>query len=440
MRFLRGVCGAIAIAAAASSLAAEPLPPPPTPAQARNLDALVSSAQVRKALDAVKADEARTLAEQKELVVIAAPPFKEEARAREFLKRISAIGFPDATIDKEGNVIAVRRGNGRGPKLIVSAHLDTVFPPETKIEIREEGGRIFAPGIGDDARGLVELLSVARALDASGIKTVGDIYFVGTVGEEGLGDLRGARALMKDHPDADGFISIDGSYPDRIVSVAVASHRYRVTFTGPGGHSFGAFGRPSAIHAMGRAIERISDIKPPAQPKTTFTVGTVTGGISVNAIAAEASMEVDIRSVGTAPLFFVDSQIKNAIRLGVAAENDRWESSAISFEIKSVGNRPGGMTLPDSPMIQAVALAIRAVGMQPRVGEPASTDANIAIGMGIPAVTIGRGGKTENQHSVKESFDPKDAYLGVQKNLLAVLALVGVEGVSEPLLPVRAKK
>ena len=195
------------------------------------------------------------------------------------------MGFKDARIDKEGNVVAVRPGTGNGPKLVVSAHLDTVFPEDTDLAIKEKDGKLYAPGIGDDTRGLVELLSMIRAFNATGIKTVGDVYFVGTVGEEGLGDLRGVKALFRDHKDLDGFISIDGPETGRIVYLAVGSHRYRATFKGPGGHSFLKFGQPSAIHAMGRAIARISDLQTPRQPKTTFTVGTVRGGISVNSIA-----------------------------------------------------------------------------------------------------------------------------------------------------------
>ena len=415
------------------TMAAGAAPPVIPEASRKAFETMASSPQVKQALALIRQDEARTLAEQKELVVIAAPPFKEEVRAKELQRRFAAIGYKDARIDKEGNVIALRPGAGKGPKLVMSAHIDTVFPEGTDLTIKEKDGKIFVPGIGDDTRGLAELLSMARALDAAGIKTVGDVYFVGTVGEEGLGDLRGVKALFRDHPDIDGFISIDGVL-QRITHIAVGSHRYRVTFEGSGGHSFAHFGRPSAIHAMGRAIAKIAEVKVPAEPKTTFTVGTVAGGVSVNAISREAVMELDMRSFGNKELLAVEAQVMKAIKDAVAEENRRWGSDQMTVDIKLVGDRPAGVQPVDAPIVHAAMLAISAIGLAPQLDSAASTDSNLPISLGIPAVTIGRGGITENQHSTAESFNPKDAYLGAQKSLLALLALVGVEGVSEPLL------
>jgi tripeptide aminopeptidase len=404
------------------------------PAVRDQFAAVAAHPQVKQALDFIKGDDAKTLAEQKTIVAIASPPFNEKTRAQDYVKRLAALGFNNAAIDKEGNVIAVRPGTGGGPKLVVSAHLDTVFPAGTDLTIKEKDGKLYAPGIGDDTRGLAELLSMVRALNATNIKTVGDIWFVGTVGEEGLGDLRGARALFRDNKDLDGFISIDGAQPSRITYVAVGSHRYRVTFTGPGGHSFSAFGRPSAIHAMGRAMAKIADLKTPKEPKTTFTVGTVRGGTSVNAIAGDAAMELDMRSVGMQPLLDIEAAALKAIKDAAAEENARWDSDKITVDIKLVGDRPAGFQPPDAPIIQAAMLAVRAIGLKPVLEEPASTDSNVAISLGIPAMTIGRGGVNGDNHSINEWFDPKDAYLGPQKNLLTVLALVGVEGVSKPIL------
>jgi tripeptide aminopeptidase len=405
-----------------------------SPAVGEQFAAVAVHPQVKQALDFIKDDDAKTLAEQKTIVGIASPPFKEQTRAQDYVKRLAALGFKDAFIDKEGNVIAVRPGSGGGPKLIVSAHLDTVFPAGTNLTIKERDGKLYAPGIGDDTRGLAELLSMVRALNATNIKTVGDIWFVGTVGEEGLGDLRGARALFRDHEDLDGFISIDGAQPARITYIAVGSHRYRVTFNGPGGHSFSAFGRPSAIHAMGRAIAKIADLKTPKEPKTTFTVGTIRGGTSVNAIAGDAVMELDMRSVGMQALLDLETAALKAIKDAVVDENARWGSDKITVDIKLVGDRPAGFQPPDAPIIQAAMLAVRAVGLEPVLEEPASTDSNVAISLGIPAMTIGRGGVNLDNHSINESFDPKDAFLGPQKNLLTVLGLVGIEGVSRPIL------
>jgi acetylornithine deacetylase/succinyl-diaminopimelate desuccinylase-like protein len=425
--------------AASLVLADNALPSQPeiSPAVREQFAAVATHPQVKQALNFIKDDDAKTLAEQKTIVGIASPPFKEQTRAQDYVKRLAALGFKDASIDKEGNVIAVRPGSGSGPKLVVSAHLDTVFPAGTDLTIKEKEGKLYAPGIGDDTRGLAELLSMVRALNATNIKTAGDIWFVGTVGEEGLGDLRGARALFRDHKDLDGFISIDGARPERITYIAVGSHRYRVIFKGPGGHSFSAFGRPSAIHAMGRAIAKIADLKTPKDPKTTFTVGTIRGGTSVNAIAGDAVMELDMRSVGMQALLDLEAAALKEIKDAVIEENGRWGSDKITVDIKLVGDRPAGFQPPDAPIIQAAMSAVRAVGLEPVLEEPASTDSNVAISLGIPAMTIGRGGVNGDNHSINEWFDPKDAYLGPQKNLLAVLALVGIEGVSKPILAKR---
>ena len=421
------VCLMTGITAGAAELAI------PEAARAR-FSAIAAHPQVKAALEFIRKDDAKTLAEQKEIVVIPAPPFKEEVRAKDYHRRLVALGFKEARIDKEGNVIAVRRGTGNGPTLVVSAHLDTVFPEGTDLTVREKDGKLFAPGIGDDTRGLAEILSMVRALNATGIKTMGDIWFVGTVGEEGLGDLRGVKALFRDNKNIDGFISIDGPEAARVTFLAVGSHRYRVTFKGPGGHSFGAFGRPSAIHAMGRAIAKIADVQTPKQPKTTFTVGTVGGGTSVNSIAGNAVMELDMRSVENPTLLNVEAEILKAVNVAVTEENARWGGNAVSVDIKLVGDRPAGVQSPDSPIVHAAVLGVTAVGLKPILDQASSTDSNLPISLGIPAVTIGRGGKGENNHAFTESFDPKDAYLGVQKNLLTTLALVGIEGVAEPML------
>ncbi|MGH6755473.1 MAG: M20/M25/M40 family metallo-hydrolase, partial [Bradyrhizobium sp.] len=267
----------LAIVVAASQAWSQSAPAPA-------VDALLANPKIVKALEDIKADDARTFEEQKRITEIPAPPYKEKVRAEYYLKRMQELGFKDAAIDGEGNVIALRKGSGGGrPKLVVSAHLDTVFPEGTDVTVKEKDGATIAPGIGDDSRGLAALLALVKAMNANAIATVGDIMFVGTVGEEELGNLRGVKALFRDHKDIDGFISIDGLGITRIVNQGTGSHRYEFVFKGPGGHSFQEFGLPSAIHAMGRAIAKISELQPPSDPKTTFTVGTVAGGTSVNA-------------------------------------------------------------------------------------------------------------------------------------------------------------
>ena len=360
--------------------------------------------------------------------------------AEYYLKKMQELGFKDASIDSEGNVIALRKGTGGGhPKLAVAAHLDTVFPEGTDVTVREKDGTVVAPGIGDDARGLVALLSVIKAMNANDIATVGDIMFVGDVGEEELGNLRGMKALFRDHTDIDGFISIDGLEINRVVNQATGSHRYEMIFKGPGGHSFQEFGLPSAIHAMGRAIAKIAELQTPSNPKTTFTVGTVSGGTSVNAIAAEARMAVDMRSNSTEELLKLEARLLDLVKEAAADENARWKSDKMTVEAKLIGDRPAGIVAMDSPIVLATQRAVAAITRGPRATfGGASTDSNIAMSLGIPAVTIGGGGEGGNWHSRNEWFKPTDAYLGPQRALLAILMLQGLDGVSKPALAVRA--
>ncbi|MEQ1657961.1 MAG: M20/M25/M40 family metallo-hydrolase [Hylemonella sp.] len=401
---------------------------------------LTAHAGVKQAVDFLRADDERTLKDQIELTEIPAPPFKEMVRAQEYQKRLKALGLGDARIDAEGNVIAVRKGNGKGPVLVLSAHLDTVFPEGTDVKVKVKGNRYEAPGIYDDGRGLASLLSVLRALNQTGLKTVGDIVFVGTVGEEELGDLRGVKALFRDNKAIDGFISLDGLDIGRIVNQATGSRRFRIIYTGPGGHSFSAFGLPSATHALGRAIAKISEVRTVEQPKTTFTVGTLKGGTSVNAIAAEAELGLDMRSNSAVELKKLEDQIMALAREAADDENKRWDKKdVIKVEFRLVGDRPAGAGQLDSPMVQAARRAVATVGGEVKAITASSTDSNLPISLGIPAVTLGSGGVGGGSHGPGEWFSPINAWLGPQSTLLTVLSLVGVEGVTEPLLPVRAR-
>jgi len=433
---------------AALWLAAAPLAPTvaQAPAAGAAVDAasqaILASPKVVRALEDIKADDDQAFAEQKRITEIPAPPYKEKQRAEYFLKRFLELGFKDATIDTEGNVIGLRKGSSGGrPKLVVSAHLDTVFPEGTDVTVKEKDGIILAPGIGDDSRGLAALLSLIKSINSNAIATVGDVMFVGTVGEEELGNLRGVKALFRDHADIDGFISIDGLGVTRIVNQGTGSHRYEMIFKGPGGHSFQEFGLPSAIHAMGRAIAKISDLQTPSDPKTTFTVGTVKGGTSVNAIAAEARMAVDMRSDSTEELLKLEARLLDLVNQAVAEENARWKSDKLMVEIKLIGDRPAGIVAMDSPVVQATQRAVTALTRAPRVTfAGSSTDSNLAMSLGIPAVTIGGGGEGGNWHSRNEWYRPADAYLGPQSALLTTLVLAGLDGVTKPALAIRQGK
>src|SRR6202047_3859050 len=404
--------------------------------------AILANPKAIKALDDIKADDDRAFAEQKRITEIPAPPYKEKVRAEYYLKRFSELGFKDASIDTEGNVIALRKGSGGGrPKLVVSAHLDTVFPEGTDVTVKEKDGAILAPGIGDDSRGLAALLSLIKAINSNEITTVGDVMFVGTVGEEELGNLRGVKALFRDHTDIDGFISIDGLGITRVVNQGTGSHRFEMIFKGPGGHSFQEFGLPSAIHAMGRAIAKISDLQTPSDPKTTFTVGTVSGGTSVNAIAGEARMAVDMRSNSTEELLKLEARLLDLVKEAVVEENARWKSDKLSVEIKLIGDRPAGFVAMDSPILQATQRAVTVLTRTPRVTfAGSSTASNLAMSLGIPAVTIGGGGEGGNWHSRNEWYSRVDAHFGPQNALLMILVLTGLDGVTKPVLAVRQGK
>lgn len=403
---------------------------------------VLAAPAVKAALAAIEADDDRTLRDQIELTEIPAPPFKEAVRAAEYVKRLQALGFADARIDKEGNVIAVRKGagNGKGPLLVVSAHLDTVFPEGTDVKVRKQGERYYAPGIYDDGRGLASLLSVVRALNATQIKTVGDVWFVGTVGEEELGDLRGVKALFREHAGIDGFISLDGLGIDRVVNSATGSRRFKIAYVGPGGHSFSAFGMPSATHAMGRAIAKMADVETISEPKTTYTVGTVKGGTSVNAIAADAEIGLDMRSNSAAELAKLEMKMLAIANAAADEENTRWKQPGrVKVEIKLVGDRPAGAQPKDSLITQVGVRAAQSLGIKDIFIAASSTDSNTPIALGVPAVTLGGGGIGGGAHAPQEWYSPLNAWLGPQNTLLAILALVGVDGVSEPLLPKRIR-
>jgi acetylornithine deacetylase/succinyl-diaminopimelate desuccinylase-like protein len=326
--------------------------------------------------------------------------------------------------DAVGNVLGERPGSAARPHLVFSAHLDTVFPEGTSVRTSRTGTVIKGPGIADDCRGLAVLLGVVRAMNEAGVQTPGTITFVATVGEEGLGDLRGVKHLFNQElaGRVDRFVSVDGGGLD-ITTTAVGSRRYRVAFTGPGGHSYSAFGVANPVHALGRAIGRIAELQVPTQPKATFNVGRVGGGTSVNSIAFEAWMEVDLRSADRAALTALDGGFHKAVDLALAEENDRWgQRGRLAVDKKLVGDRPGGQVADDAPIVTAAVSVTRALGLAVALVE-GSTDSNIPISLGIPAVTIDGGGSAQGTHSLDESFDTTDSWQGTARAFLLALAL-----------------
>jgi tripeptide aminopeptidase len=394
-------------------------------AQSGDITALLRDPAVLAARAAVRTGEPLVLEDQVQLTEIPAPGFDETARGLAVKQKFAELGLRNVRIDKAGNVIGERPGRAAHPNLVLAAHLDTVFPKGTDVHVKRDGSVLRAPGIGDDGRGLGVLLGVIRALDAGRVQTAGTITFVADVGEEGLSDLRGMRELfgVTLKGQIDGFVSIDGA-GFGITNVGVGSHRYRVTFHGPGGHSFGAFGLVNPIHALGRAVGRIADLQVPRDPKVTFNVGRIGGGTSVNSIAAEAWFEMDMRSSDQAALAAVDASFQKAVDDAVREENARWNNGRLTVTKEQVGDRPAGRT-PDSAAIVRTAIAVNtALGLPASLGE-GSTDANLAMSLGLPAITIGGGGQGTGTHSPEESFDCADSWKGTDRVLLLVIALAG---------------
>ena len=385
-----------------------------------------------RALQALDRDHDRMVADIVTLTEIPAPPFKEERRAAAYLKMLQQAGLTNVERDAEGNVMGLRRGRGDGPLVAVAAHLDTVFPEGTDLRVKRDGTRLHAPGIGDNSRSLAVILAIARALDAAGVETASDILFVGNVGEEGPGDLRGVRYLFTKGPYRDRikmFVSIDGvGDGHNIVNGAVGSRRYRVTFKGPGGHSYGAFGLVNPAFALGHAAEVFSRATVPASPKTTFNIGVMGGGTSVNSIPSEVWMDVDLRSEDPAALSRLEADFKAAMDAGASAENAARSTrlGRIDVNLSLIGDRPAGSTPVDSPIAQTAAAVVRHLGGTPSFSA-SSTDSNVPISLGIPAITIDSGGQGNRAHALDEWIDvEKSSSLGgVRSALLIIAALAG---------------
>ena len=385
---------------------------------------LLKDPAVKAAVDAAKANEAQTVEDQIRFCEIPAPSFKEEVRGQELKRTFQQLGLLNVRVDKAGNVLGDYPGAAPHPHLVLAAHLDTVFPEGTDVKVKREGAVLKGPGIGDDCRGLAVMVQIVRQMKKANVKTPGSITFVANTGEEGLGDLRGVKELFKVtlKDQIDRFVSIDGTGV-HVTNVAVGSHRYRVTFKGPGGHSFGAFGMANPMGAMGRAIAKIQEMQVPKQPKTTFNVGRVGGGTSVNSIPFDAWMEVDMRSSDPASLAAVDANFQKAVDTAVVEENQRWGSAkTITVTKELVGDRPAGSTPENAPIVRAGLAAATMLGFTTNLGE-GSTDSNIPMSMTIPSITIGGGGRGRDAHALTESFDTTDAWQGTQHALLLTVAL-----------------
>ena len=391
---------------------------------------LISSPHVTRALRSFETNADAITEEQIRICSIPASPFGEQARAEYLRRKFSDLGLTEVEIDEEGNCLGLLKGSSQTPLLVVSAHLDTVFSKDTDFTITRRDEKLFAPGIADDGCGLAALMALIQAIQSEQMPLEGSVLFVGTVGEEGEGNLRGVRYLFTKGRWAtqiEAFLSFDGPGLDRITNRALGSHRYRVEISGPGGHSWGDFGLPNPVHAIGRAVSRLAAYPAPKEPRTTFNVGRIEGGTSVNSIPSEASIEVDLRSASERELQRLDAFFRRTMREAVDEENAirRAGDPPLKLKVDLIGERPTGETRADSPLVEVALEATRVLGVTPRLDQ-SSTDSNLPISLGIPAITLGAGGSSGSSHSLDEWYDPRERDLGLKRGLLVVLGMVGL--------------
>jgi acetylornithine deacetylase/succinyl-diaminopimelate desuccinylase-like protein len=391
---------------------------------------LLSSAAVARAFRFFDTKAAAITEEHIRICSIPATPFNEQQRAEYFSKKFSELGLSEVEVDEEGNCLGLLEGSSRSPLMVVSAHLDTVFSKDTDFTVVRRDNRLLAPGIADDGCGLAALIALAQAIQTERIPIEGSILFVGTVGEEGEGNLRGVRYLLTKGRWAgkvDAFLSLDGPGVDRITNRALGSRRYRVEMVGPGGHSWGDFGLPNPVHAIGRGISRLAVYPAPKEPRTTFNVGRIEGGTSVNAIPDKATMEVDLRSAAESELRRLDAFFRRAMRDTVDEENMKRRAGDPELKLKLdlIGERPTGETPSDSPLVELAIETTRMLGFEPRLDQ-SSTDSNLPISLGIPAITIGAGGTSGHSHTLDEWYDPRDRDKGLKRGLLVILGMTNL--------------
>lgn len=394
------------------------------------LDALVSDPRVQKALSFMEADQEEIIERQMELAAIPAPTYHEEEKARRLLELFRSEGLEECQIDAQGNCSGIRRGTGGGKALLLEAHMDTVFPLDTDLTQRREEGWIYGPGIVDDTRGCVTVLSVLRAMNAAGLQTKGDIHFVGTVQEEGMGGMRGMEYYVNHHPELQASVSIDGSGYMGAIYLATGIQTAEITFRGKGGHAYLAFGEvANPIHAACRSAEKIARIRVPEYPRTTYAVTNLHAGnmSAVHAIPAEAKIVVNFRSNGVKELEELRKKIFDAVEEACREETEFWGKDPITWECRYLCDVPAGRQEKDSPIVQAAVAASQFLGCQePRLPEEGCTNCSRAIAAGLPAVCLGEGDYDPYIHSLKERFKEAEAYKGCQQALLVTLLCAGL--------------
>ena len=398
-----------------------------------------------KALDTVKAglkfikdDHEQAIKEQLEMVVIKSPTFFERERAEHFANKMKELGLVDVHIDRHTNVIGVKKGTGDGPTVMIEGHLDTVFDFDVEIKPEIKDGKIYAPGICDCTRGLAATLSVARAFINSGVEHAGDIYFLGTACEEGVGSLRGMKGFLEDNKDKiDATITIDGGGNNKIVHNATGIKTMSFTFHGIGGHAFGAFAKvANPLHAAARAVAKIADIQVPTEPKTTFAVSNIHAGTdaAIHAITEDATFKINFRSNGMSELEKFEKDLFHAVEEACREESERWGKDTITFTHEYLVDVPAGTQDKSSPILEATYIAMEHLGLEPMFIEDGCTNANIPVSLGMPAVCIGRGGNEGGVHTTGEWFEMEGTYVCPQEAFLIALAVSGVKGKTDSVI------
>jgi tripeptide aminopeptidase len=394
---------------------------------------LAGSTAVHAAFEHFRSQESQFALWQMEATRVAAPPFGEAARGAWLADRFREFGLIDVQVDEVGNVFGIRPGYGNR-FVALSAHIDTVFPAATPLNIRQEGSRLYGPGVSDNGAGIAAMLAVASVCRSARISQGLPFLFIGNVGEEGEGDLRGMRHVFATPRWRDSIaysVMVDGAGADTVVSEALGSRRFEVILRGPGGHSWSDFGAPSPIIALSRAIEILSATPVPASPKTTFNVGVIRGGTSVNSIPESASMRVDLRSTSMAEIDRLECAMRSALELAVAAENrasaerGKHKPQKVQSEVVEIGNRPAGELAQDARILKVIRAVDAQLGNTAQV-QRASTDANIPLSLGREAIAIGGGGSGGGAHTLQEWFDCNGRELGLRRILLTMLTLSGV--------------
>lgn len=398
---------------------------------------LLADPKIQKAMDYLKQDHQHSIDEQKEIALIPGAPNTElEIRSPMMLRKIREYGLQDCSTDEVGNTFGYVRGqDANAPLVVLEGHLDTVFDMDVPLAITEKDGVIYCPGIGDDTAAIARILSVVRAIRHAGLEPCGTLMIGGTVGEEAPGMSRGIRHLMATRSDIDVYIAMETCWTHRITRGGVCCRRLELTFTGLGGHAWSAYGLASAINAAGYAIANIAGIVPPTDPKTIINIGLAQGGTSVNSIAGNCVLHVDIRSISEKERDSITEKIVEAAKAGVATENGQRDGKGdIRLAVRAYNEKPGGDQSIDADIVQIAAAATEAVGVEPNFMPASSTNINFPLAKGIPCVCIGAGGDGKNMHSLDESYEPQDCYTAAQKALLMLFACAGLKGVCEPVM------